>query len=56
MGEDEKGGKVNAIELLHGQIVSMEALVRVLERKGMLAKAEVLEEIKKIREELSKAE
>ena len=37
-------------ELLMSNIIEQEALVNLLERKGIITKAELLEEIKRLRE------
>ncbi len=41
-------------EVVLAQAFELEALMNVLERRGLLAKAEVLEEIKRLREKAPK--
>ena len=43
-------------ELLVSEVVQSEALINVLERKGILTKKELLEEIEKVNERLIRAE
>jgi hypothetical protein len=40
-------------ELLHSQMVALDALVRILERKGVLTQSDLLAEIVEIKRELS---
>lgn len=42
-------------EVLLGQALELEALMNVLERKGVLSKAEILEEMKRLRVSAPKA-
>jgi hypothetical protein len=41
-------------ELLRSNVIEQEALVNVLEKKGIITKAEVLEEIKRLRDKKAK--
>jgi hypothetical protein len=41
-------------ELLRSNVVEQEALVNLLERKGVITKAELLEEIKRLRDKQNK--
>lgn len=42
-----------ANELLHSQILTLEALIRVLEQKGFVKKDEVFAEVQKVNQELA---
>jgi hypothetical protein len=42
-------------EVVLGQALELEALMNVLEKKGVLSKAEVLEEMKRLRQSAPKA-
>lgn len=42
-------------EVVLGQALELEALMNVLEKKGLLSKAEVLEEMKRLRQSAPKA-
>ena len=42
-------GVTSVEEVLLGQALELEALINVLERKGVLSKAEILEEMKRLR-------
>jgi hypothetical protein len=42
-------GLTSVEEVLLGQALELEALLNILERKGVLSKAEVLEEMKRLR-------
>jgi hypothetical protein len=44
---------VSTEELIHTQVLTVEALVRVLERKGVLSRDEVLAEVAVVKNELS---
>ena len=39
-------------ELLHSQILTVEALIRVLDRKGIVKKDEIITEVQSVRREL----
>ena len=39
-------------ELLHSQILTVEALIRVLDRKGLVRKDEIVTEVQNVRREL----
>jgi hypothetical protein len=41
-------------ELLRSNVIEQEALVNLLERKGVITKAELLEEIKRLRDKQNK--
>ncbi|MEW6614816.1 MAG: hypothetical protein AB1401_05060 [Thermodesulfobacteriota bacterium] len=47
---------VDSEELLMSEIITTEALINVLDRKGLITKAEVLEEIKAVKERVVKNE
>lgn len=40
-------------EVLNGQVVTVEAVIRILERKGLLSRNEVMQEIVKVKKELT---
>jgi hypothetical protein len=42
-------GVTSVEEVLLGQALELEALMNILERKGVLSKAEILEEMKRLR-------
>jgi hypothetical protein len=42
-------GLTSVEEVILGQALELEALLNILERKGVLSKAEVLEEMKRLR-------
>jgi hypothetical protein len=42
-------GATSVEEVLLGQALELEALMNILERKGVLSKAEILEEMKRLR-------
>jgi hypothetical protein len=41
-------------ELLQSQVILTEALIRVLERTGLVSKQDILDEVGKIKEEMAK--
>ncbi|HWT83462.1 MAG TPA: hypothetical protein VN648_32220 [Candidatus Methylomirabilis sp.] len=45
----DRQGQTSVEEVLLGQALELEALLNVLERKGILRKAEILEEMKRLR-------
>ena len=45
----DRQGLTSLEEVLMGQALELEALLNVLERKGILHKAEILEEMKRLR-------
>ena len=45
----DRPGQTSVEEVLLGQALELEALLNVLERKGILRKAEILEEMKRLR-------
>lgn len=47
-----KNNPVTTEELLHTQVFSLEALIRVLEQKGFVKREEVLSEVKKLKQEM----
>lgn len=47
-----KNNPVSIEELLHTQVLSLEASIRVLESKGIITREEVLAEVKKLQKEL----
>ena len=48
-------GLVTLEEVVTAQALELEALMNVLERKGVLSKAEILEEMKRLRVNTAKA-
>jgi hypothetical protein len=48
-------GLTTVEEVVLGQALELEALMNVLERKGLLSKTEVLEEMKRLRQSAPKA-
>lgn len=47
---------VNFEELLMGNTITQEALINLLERKGLISKKELIEEIKKVKRATVKGE
>jgi len=45
----DQQGQTSVEEVVLGQALELEALMNVLERKGILTKAEILEEMKRLR-------
>ncbi len=52
----EGNGAVTLEEMVLAQMFESEALLNVLERRGLVTKAEALEEVKRLREKAVKAE
>jgi hypothetical protein len=54
--EAKVGGKAYTLkEALHGNIMTVEALINVLAAKGLIARDEVMREIKRLQVEMGKA-
>ncbi len=51
----DQQGLTTVEEVVLGQALELEALMNVLERKGVLSKAEILEEMKRLRVSAPKA-
>ena len=47
---------VDIKELILSEVIQLEALINILERKGILTKEELLEEIKRVAAKMPKAE
>lgn len=47
--------RVSAEELIFVQMLEAEALLNILERKGLLTKAEVLDEVRRLKAQVPKA-
>lgn len=50
---DEKQ-TVNIRELLMSEVIQMEALINILDRKGIVSKTELLEEMKRVQASMNK--
>ena len=56
MAEELGSGEVITLEeMVIAQMFEQEALVNLLDRKGLIKKAEFLEEVKRLREQAAKA-
>ena len=51
----DPGEIVDLRELLMSEVIQSEALINLLDRKGLITKRELLEEMKKVRESMVKA-